>query len=357
MASLIAKHENGGARASSHPPDGTQNGAAGSMTPGCEAELPGLVDALLTSYRSDARGHHINRRFLPSRDEIIECVGLLLQLFYPGYFGRQDLTDENVGYHVGNVLSTLREKLVRQIEMSICYRRECEEENPPPCGGVARRIAVEFLRRLPELRAQLLGDVQAAFDGDPAAVNLDEVILAYPGLLAITVYRVAHELHVLGVPLMPRIMTEWAHAHTGADIHPGANIGPSFFIDHATGVVVGETTDIGANVKLYQGVTLGALSVPRDGDGRAIRGTKRHPTVEDGVTVYANATVLGGSTVLGDGSVIGGSVFITKSIPAGSRVAVKPPELKVKPAPADHDGGPISEQVSDALLHASSREL
>jgi serine O-acetyltransferase len=186
-----------------------------------------------------------------------------------------------------------------------------------------------FLVKLPALRAMLLDDVQAAFDGDPAATNLDEVILAYPGLLAVTVYRVAHELFEMGVPLMPRIMTEWAHSRTGADIHPGAHIGKSFFIDHATGVVIGETSLIGANVKLYQGVTLGAVSHPRDESGRVIRNTKRHPTVQDGVTVYANATVLGGETVLGEKSIVGGSVFLTESVPSGSRVAITPPELKV----------------------------
>jgi serine O-acetyltransferase len=186
-----------------------------------------------------------------------------------------------------------------------------------------------FLAKLPSIRFTLLEDVQAAFDGDPAATNLDEVILAYPGLLAVSVYRVAHELYQLGVPLMPRIMTEWAHATTGADIHPGARIGQSFFIDHATGVVIGETTEIGGHVKLYQGVTLGAVSHPRDEQGRVIRDAKRHPTVEDGVTIYANATVLGGSTRLGEGSVVGGSVFLTDSVPSKSRVAIKAPELRV----------------------------
>ncbi len=330
-----------------HGPDAKANGNGNGHVSGAHPatnidELPALVDAMLASYRSDPRGHHINRRCLPSRVEIIEVAELLLQLFYPGYFGRQDLTDENVGYHVGNLLSTLREKLARQIEMSLCYRSECESQAAAPCASFAKSLSTQFLGRLPEIRAMLLADVQAAFDGDPAAANLDEVILAYPGLLAITVYRVAHELHGLGVPLMPRIMTEWAHAQTGADIHPGAHIGPSFFVDHATGVVIGETTDIGAHVKLYQGVTLGALSVPRDGEGRAIRGAKRHPTVEDGVTVYANATVLGGTTTLGEESVIGGSVFITKTVPPGSRVAVKPPELRVKttseyPRNGDHE--------------------
>ncbi len=294
-------------------------------------ELKGLVDALLHSYRADARGHHINRRYLPSRAEIIDVIHLLLQVLYPGYVGRQGLTDEEVAYHVGVLLSTLREKLARQIEQCLCHQAEAEhiDVSTEPCGPQAKKLASMFLAKLPELRATLLDDVQAAFDGDPAATNLDEIILAYPGMLAVTVYRIAHELHEMGVPLMPRIMTEWAHAKTGCDIHPGAHIGKSFFIDHATGVVIGETSRIGANVKLYQGVTLGALSHPRDERGRVIRNTKRHPTVADGVTVYANATVLGGETTLGAGSVVGGSVFLTESVPNGSRVALKAPELKV----------------------------
>jgi serine O-acetyltransferase len=307
-------------------------------------DLGRLVDALLASYRSSEHAHHINRRFLPSRDEIIEIVGLLLQLLYPGYFGRQDLTDENVGYHVGVLLTALRDKLSRQIELSLCYACECRDNGSPSmsdCGPRARQVTAQFLARLAELRRLLILDIQAAYDGDPAAVNFDEIILAYPGLLAVTVYRLAHELHSLGVPLMPRIMTEWAHAQTGADIHPGATIGASFFLDHATGAVVGETTQIGARVKLYQGVTLGARSLPRDDGGRVIRGAKRHPTVEDDVTVYANATVLGGNTVLGEGSVIGGSVFITKSIPAGSRVALKAPELQVKPQASAPDSAEV----------------
>jgi serine O-acetyltransferase len=191
-------------------------------------------------------------------------------------------------------------------------------------------VTAAFLERLPSVRDALILDVQAAYDGDPAASSLDEVILAYPGMLAVTVHRVAHELHVMGVPLMPRIMSEWAHSRSGTDIHPGAKIGESFFIDHATGVVVGETTTIGSNVKLYQGVTLGALSIPRDERGRVIRDTRRHPTVEDGVTIYANATVLGGQTVIGAGSVVGGSVFVTESVPASTRVALRPPEMTVR---------------------------
>ncbi len=299
------------------------------MTASTDPELKGLVDALLHTYRHDTRGHHINRQFLPSRDEILEIVQLLLQLLYPGYFGRQGLTDENVEYHVGVVVSGLRDKLMRQVEQCLCHEARSTTEASSACAPHARELVSRFLTRLPELRTTLLDDVQAAFDGDPAATNLDEVILAYPGLLAVTVYRIAHELCTMGVPLMPRIMTEWAHATTGADIHPGAHIGRSFFIDHATGVVIGETSRIGARVKLYQGVTLGALSHPRDEQGRVIRDTKRHPTVEDDVTIYANATVLGGETTLGQGSVVGGSVFLTDSVPSGSRVAIKAPELRV----------------------------
>lgn len=296
-----------------------------------QSELDAIVRAVVQSYRSDPRGHRINRRFLPSRDEIIECIGLLLQVFYPGYFGRQDLTDESIAYHVGGLLSSLRDKLARQIEQCLCHAAECGAV-VDPCANEARRLATSLLARLPAIRETLVEDVQAAFDGDPAATGLDEVILAYPGLLAVTVYRIAHELQAMGVPLLPRIMTEWAHAQTGADIHPGATIGRRFFIDHATGVVVGETTHIGDGVKLYQGVTLGAVSHPHDEQGRVIRNTKRHPTVEDDVTVYANATVLGGDTRLGQGSIVGGSVFLTKSVPPKARVALKPPELNVKTA-------------------------
>lgn len=299
------------------------------MSQSNDHELKDLALALLKSYRADARGHHINRKYLPSRAEIIDVIHLLLQVLYPGYVGRQGLTDEEVEYHVGGLLSIIRDKLARQIEQCLCHQAEADGTVDGTCGPHAKKLASSFLAKLPELRATLLEDVQAAYDGDPAATNLDEIILAYPGLLAVTVYRIAHELHEMGVPLMPRIMTEWAHQKTGADIHPGANIGKSFFIDHATGVVVGETTHIGSNVKLYQGVTLGAVSHPRDERGRVIRNQKRHPTVRDGVTVYANATVLGGETTLGEGSIVGGSVFLTESVPDGSRVAITPPELRV----------------------------
>jgi serine O-acetyltransferase len=295
-------------------------------------ELDRLVEGMLASYRRDPRGQHVNRRYLPARDEIIAIARLLLELFYPGYYGRQDLTDENLSFHVGTLLSTLREKLSAQVETCLCYAREMEGRTAGDCDAAARRATSAFLERLPAIRDALVLDVQAAYDGDPAAQSLDEVILAYPGFLAITIHRVAHELHGLGVPLMPRILSEWAHTKTGADIHPGARIGESFFIDHATGVVVGETSEIGSGVKLYQGVTLGAMSHPRDERGRVVRGTKRHPTVGDDVTLYANAIVLGGETVVGSEAIVGGSVFLTRSVPSGARVAMKPPELTVRGA-------------------------
>lgn len=298
--------------------------------------LPGLVQRFVASYDADPRTQRINRRFLPNRQEIAEIIELLLQLMYPGFFGRQDLTTHNVSYHVGELLPKLGSKLYRQIVNCLSHAEELaggkidSADSQEVCHRQARHLTMEFLERLPAARETLAGDVQAAYDGDPAATNTDEVILAYPGMLAVTVYRLAHELHSLGVPLMPRIMTEWAHTMSGTDIHPGAKIGRSFFVDHASGVVVGETSQIGDNVKLYQGVTLGALSFPKDERGRVIRGYKRHPTVKDSVTVYANATVLGGETVLGERAVIGGSVFLTESVPAEHSVSLKPPELRVR---------------------------
>jgi serine O-acetyltransferase len=286
---------------------------------------------LLGSYLGDERARRISHRYLPSREGIVEILQLVLDLMYPGYFGRQDLDADSLGAHVEQMVAALVPKLEHEMEHCLCYGRE-REAVPTKLGECAPRaheLAEIFLRRLPEIRGLLITDVQAAFDGDPAALNLDEIILSYPGVLAVSVYRIAHALYDLGVPMMARIMTEWAHSKTGCDIHPGANIGAAFFIDHATGVVIGETTHIGDRVKLYQGVTLGALSFPRDASGHIIRGRKRHPTVESGSTLYANATVLGGETVVGADSVIGGSVFLTRSVPPRSRVSLKEPELRV----------------------------
>jgi serine O-acetyltransferase len=294
--------------------------------------LERLSEELLGSYLGDERARRISRHYLPSREAIAHILRGVLDLMYPGYFGRGDLNRENLAGYVANALGELAPKIEREMEHCLCYGREREASSEfGECAPRAQELTQVFLSRLPEIRALLVRDVQAAFDGDPAASNLDEVILAYPGVLAVSVYRIAHALYDLGVPMMARIMTEWAHSKTGCDIHPGAKIGGGFFIDHATGVVIGETTEIGEGVKLYQGVTLGALSLPKDASGHIIRGRKRHPTVEAGATLYANATVLGGQTVVGAQSVIGGSVFLTRSIPPRSRVSLKEPDLRVAP--------------------------
>ncbi|MCH7592550.1 MAG: serine acetyltransferase [Planctomycetes bacterium] len=297
------------------------------------SKLGDLVNKIVASYGEDKRTQHIDRVYLPSRTEIIQLSQDLLELLYPGFIGRQHLTQHNVAFHVGDLIPRIAEAAHRQIHMCLCYMEEAdrsEKADIASCQEKAEALTLEFLEGIPAIRAMLAGDVQAAFDGDPAALNRDEVILAYPGLLAISVQRLAHSLYELGVPLMPRIMSEWAHAQTGIDIHPGAKIGRNFFIDHGTGVVIGETTDIGSSVKIYQGVTLGALSFPKDERGRVIREHKRHPTVGDNVTIYANAIILGGDTVIGENSVIGGSVFVTSTVPANSIVTFTPPELRLR---------------------------
>ena len=306
--------------------------------------LEAAARALVAAYRE---GHceHVGRGDVPSREEILEILDEVLALLYPGYFRDDAPPAGGLEAHVTRALETLRADVERQVAR--CFGFDCAP-NASASPRSAAAIADAFIGRLPEIRRLLVLDAQAAFDGDPAARSLDEIVLAYPGFLAISVHRIANALHRLGVPLMPRIMSEWAHTKTGADIHPGATIGERFFIDHATGVVIGETTHIGSGVRLYQGVTLGALSLPRDEVGRVVRGAQRHPTVEDDVTIYANATVLGGTTVVGRGSVVGGSVFLTKSVPPGQRVAVEAPRLRVganaaeapKPNPSDEDREP-----------------
>ena len=294
--------------------------------------MQSLVETLQESYRTEPRGQFVELHFLPSTQEIVAVLDLCLEILYPGYFNRHDLTRDNIADHLEACLGELHALLEEQVEKCLCYGTESQRQSPvdvPRCRFRANRTTCQFLEKLPEVRQMLVLDAQAALDGDPAASNIDEVILAYPGFFATTVYRLAHELYLLGVPIMPRIMSEYAHSRTGADIHPGARIGKSFFLDHATGAVIGETSWIGDRVRLYQGVTLGAITLPRDSQGRVIREQKRHPTVEDDVTIYANATVLGGQTVIGKGSVIGGSVFLTRSIPPRHRVSLDCPSLKV----------------------------
>lgn len=299
-------------------------------------ELPELTARIIETYKSNGKINHLGHCPLPNLSAVIELVEDLKEVIFPGYRRRQNLHIGNVAYHVGDLIDSLHDGLTQQIARAL--RHEHDVKNSVSCGtgsevdfeALGQAKTLKFLESIPRIRELLASDAQAAYDGDPAASGLDEIIFCYPGLEAITVQRLAHELHLLKVPIIPRMMTEWAHSKTGIDIHPGANIGPSFFIDHGTGVVIGETTDIAANVKLYQGVTLGALSFPKDEHGNIIRGKKRHPTIEEGVVIYANATVLGGDTVVGAGSVIGASVSLMKSVPPNTVVTVEKPSLRFR---------------------------
>jgi serine O-acetyltransferase len=289
-------------------------------------EIPGVVQELVKSCLGKNCSDHMDPEPIPSRETVIAIINRALGLLYPGYFSRQRVDAINLGYHLGQEAVALFEELSRQITLS--FRHECLRYGLPciHCQEQGQADAVRFLRALPGLRAILATDVQAAYQGDPAAKSHDEVIFSYPGLFAVTVYRAAHQLLRQGVPLMPRIMTEYAHSQTGIDIHPGAQIGESFFIDHGTGVVIGETTEIGHRVRLYQGVTLGALSLPPN-LVESLRSKKRHPTVEDDVIIYSGATILGGETVIGARAVIGGNVWLTDSVPPDTKVFLKKPEL------------------------------
>jgi serine O-acetyltransferase len=295
--------------------------------------LPEITEAVVATYTECSRTSHLGHRPLPSREAVVEILCDLLDILYPGYWRRQNLHIGNVEYHVGDLIDGLHDKLTQQIARALRHEHEFvapESNQVLDLEALAQQKAVELLKRLPEVRLELEQDVQAAFEGDPAAKSYHEIIFCYPGLEAVSVYRIAHELLLLGVPLIPRMMTEHAHSRTGVDIHPGARIKPGFFIDHGTGVVIGETCDIGRNVKLYQGVTLGALSFPRDAAGNIIRGMKRHPTLEDEVVVYANATILGGDTVIGHHAVIGSNVWITQSVAPATVVSMEKPSLRMR---------------------------
>ena len=297
--------------------------------------LPEYTRQLVATYTDEGTvAHHLDQsRRLPGQEAVVTLLGKIFAVLYPGYFGSQHLTRQNVSYHTGALLDDIAADLDEQAYLAV--RSECERESPcEHCSSEADRITEAFVAALPEVRRLLVLDLQAAYDGDPAARNLMEILLAYPGLEAVTTHRIAHQLHQLGLPLIPRMMAERAHRRTGVDIHPGARIGESLFIDHGTGVVIGETTDIGQNVKIYQGVTLGALSFPKDERGQIIRGAKRHPTIEEGVVIYAGATILGGDTVIGCGAVIGGNTWVTHSIPAYGRVISTPQEQRILPGQA-----------------------
>jgi serine O-acetyltransferase len=282
-----------------------------------------LADSILQSYREESDIIKIEGRNQIHSTVVIELIENLRSLIFAGFFSKKRLKVESIEYYVGELLETLIYFLQKQIARALRNVRNDESE----IEREAERITYEFLGKIPDVRRVLATDVAASYDGDPAAFSTDEIILSYPGIYAITVNRLAHELYKLGVPLIPRMMTEHAHSLTGIDIHPGATIGHNFFIDHGTGIVIGETTIIGNYVKIYQGVTLGALSTR---GGQVLKGVKRHPTIEDHVTIYSGASILGGNTVIGEGVVIGSNAFITKSVPEKTRVSVRNPELQFK---------------------------
>ena len=296
-----------------------------------ETELSSLVDKLMNNYETFGGMDHLEGKDLPSKEAIIEILQDLLAVFFPGYLGKNEITKANIRYFLGNTLASVQTRLTAEIENSLKYIcRKVKECPHDVCRSRAEVVVKELLEKIPELRAIVSGDIEAAYNGDPAAVSTEEVIISYPCLLAITTYRIAHELYLRGIPLIPRIMSEHVHSLTGIDIHPGARIGKNFFIDHGTGVVVGETAEIGDNVKIYQGVTLGALSFPKDEKGAIIRGTKRHPTVGNNVVIYSGATLLGPDAIVGDNVVIGGNVWITSQVAPGTRITIAPPELKYR---------------------------
>jgi len=281
-----------------------------------------VVDRLCAAQHDDlSRSPSDARLLLPSRDAVVGIVEGLRSALFPGYFGDREFDEDSLRFHIGATLDRVRRELQEQIRRGLCF--VCREPDPsrcPRCDARVTVIAHEFLARLPEIRRRLGTDVQAAYTGDPAAMSPSETILCYPGILAITNYRLAHELSQLGALLVPRMMTEYAHSITGIDIHPGTKIGEHFFIDHGTGVVIGETALIGHRVRIYQGVTLGAKSFPLDEQGHPIKGIPRHPIIEDDVTIYSGATILGRITI-GAGSVIGGNVWVTRDVPRNSRVS------------------------------------
>lgn len=290
-----------------------------------ETELNAIVQKITDNYKNEELFYVRAGHQMPNRDTIIHIILGLRQIMFPGYFDEEPFSRNLPGFFLGHNIITLYDTLSSQIKASL-VQQEKENANEKDITQKADSICSSFFSSLPRIQQLLMKDVQAAFDGDPAAHSKEEIIFCYPGLFAIFVYRMAHELYHLKVPFIPRIMSEYAHDHTGIDINPGATIGEYFFIDHGTGVVIGETTEIGNNVKIYQGVTLGALSTR---SGQLLRDVKRHPTIEDNVTIYSSASILGGETVIGKGVVIGGNCFITESVPAGSRVSVKNQDISI----------------------------
>ena len=292
------------------------------MTP-IEAQIEGIVDSILEDYRHGRTIDNMDVKSHPDKETVVDMIGKLMRIVYPGATREKTYRIYNARHNLSMLIEDVMYNLNKQI--TLVFLGTMGEQD---AREKAQQLSLECFRAIPEVRAIAQTDVEAFFDGDPAAFSVDEIIFCYPGLYAITVYRLAHVLYTLGIPMLPRIMTEHAHSITGIDLNPGATVGKYFFIDHGTGIVVGETTVIGDHVKIYQGVTLGALTTR---GGQSLRGKKRHPTIEDNVTIYAGASILGGGTVIGRDSVIGSNVFITHSIPACTTVSVKSQELQFKP--------------------------
>jgi serine O-acetyltransferase len=292
-------------------------------------KLPDIAEKIIRGCDDKECYTHIDYDPIPSKDSVVAIINKSREILFPGFFSKERIDPVNLRYSIGQAVSVLYDMVSEQI--SNCIRHDCfrYSQECSDCAERGNQIALEFLEEIPSIRKTLATDIKAAYEGDPAAKSFDEIIFSYPGLFAITVYRLAHVLFKSGVPLLPRIMTEYAHNLTGIDIHPGAEIGESFVIDHGTGIVIGETTIIGKKVRIYQGVTLGALSLPKDA-GELLRGKKRHPTIEDDVIIYSGATILGGGTVIGARSVIGGNVWITESVPPDTTVITETPRLTYK---------------------------
>lgn len=294
-----------------------------------EDNLSNIVAQLNENYTQSGLFFSRNDLERPNRDVIIKLLSDFKRLMFPGYFGSEHPNQTTAPFFVGSLLTSIHERLQHQIELALTYQAGGRTEG---IRARAEEVCTELLAELPRIQKLIMIDVEAAFDGDPAAQSREQIIFSYPGLVAIFSHRISHELYIRGVPYIPRIMSEYVHSRTGIDINSGATIGEFFFIDHGTGVVIGETTEIGDCVKIYQGVTLGALSTR---DGQKLAGIKRHPTIKNNVTIYSNVSILGGQTVIGEHSTIGGNAFITESIAPYSRVSVKNPELcVVQPGPA-----------------------
>lgn len=288
--------------------------------------MPDITQQIIDSCKDPKCYIHVGYEPIPSRENAKRIIDIGMQLLFPGYFAKKKIDPLNLTYRIGQLTTTLFDLITDQVVLS--YRHDCFRYNKPctSCASEGHGATLEFFRAIPGLKRMLADDVRAIRDGDPAAHSVDEIIFSYPGVYAISVYRMAHTLYELGVPILPRIMTEIAHSATGIDIHPGARIGRRFAIDHGTGVVIGETTLVGENVRIYQGVTLGALSLP-PGAGEHLKGKKRHPTIEDNAIIYSGATILGGETVIGRNCTIGGNVWLTQSVPPDTKVFIEAPQL------------------------------